>query len=214
MIQKLNPELQAPPYRIAKLPVFRGFPVPWFVSWLENGEPEFRAMDGRKLKQAIAEDLCWVCGEKLGQYKTFVVGPMCAVNRVSAEPPSHLECAHYSACNCPFLSKPQMVRRENDLPETVEDPPGIMIRRNPGVTLLWTTKSYQLEVDARGGVLFRISEPSGVAWYREGRPATRAEVEHSTMTGLPVLQELCQRPEEHMQLGKQVGQATELWPKE
>jgi hypothetical protein len=35
---------------------------------------------------------------------SFVVGPMCGINRNSAEPPSHKECAQWSARNCPFLS--------------------------------------------------------------------------------------------------------------
>lgn len=28
---------------------------------------------------------------------TFVVGPMCELNRISGEPPSHRECAEFSA---------------------------------------------------------------------------------------------------------------------
>lgn len=120
---------------------------------------------------------------------TFVLGPMCGINRTAAEPPSHLECARYSARNCPFLSKPQMVRRENDLPKTVE-PAGMAIRRNPGATLLWTTRKYTLFDDGRGGVLLEIGEPETMEWYFEGRAATRDEVRQSVETGLPILAEV------------------------
>ena len=103
------------PARMRGLPVDeRGYVVPWFVDWLD-GKPEFRAMDRSKFVRAIRERLCWVCGEKLGVYLTFVAGPMCGINRTSGEPPCHADCALWSALNCPFLSNPRMVRREDDL---------------------------------------------------------------------------------------------------
>lgn len=147
---ELRPDLEPLPDRMKGLSVSRGYPVPWFVAW-RDGEPEFRCMDPEKLVLAIRCKRCWVCGGVLGKFMTFVVGPMCGINRTSAEPPCHRECAQWSARNCPFLSKPQMDRRENDLPENIVEAPGFAIRRNPGVTLLWTTKGYTLFGDGRGG---------------------------------------------------------------
>lgn len=210
-MKEYKSELEKPPYRIAKLPVHRGYPVPWFVAWMDNGEPEFRTMDGRKLRLAVTDKLCWVCGEKLGKNMTFVIGPMCAVNRVSAEPPSHLDCAEYSARNCPFLSKPQMVRRENDLPDDIMDPGGFSIKRNPGVTLVWTTTSFK-PIAAPNGMIFRIGEAEKTSWYREGRLATRAEVEESTMSGLPILLSQCHGESDAAELGRMLEVAKALWP--
>lgn len=109
------------PERMADLPVDdRGYPVPWFVAW-HDGKPEFRAMDPAKFARAIKEKRCWVCGERLGVNLCFVAGPMCGINRTSSEPPSHLMCARWSAQNCPFLSNPRMVRREDvGEPDSVE----------------------------------------------------------------------------------------------
>jgi hypothetical protein len=185
---KLRDGLPPLPVRIQRLPIDeRGYPVPWFVSWV-NGKPEFRAMDGRKLKRAVEESRCWVCGDLLGKFKTFVIGPMCAINRISSEPSSHFDCAEFSTKACPFLTKPQMVRRENDLPEGIKDPVGVGVRRNPGVTLLWTTYSFTIKrVD--GGVLFEIGEPTRVLCYREGRLATKREIEESIVSGLPLLED-------------------------
>jgi hypothetical protein len=173
------------PERIKALPVdpVRKVPVPWFVAWVD-GRPEFRVMDGEKFK----ERRCWVCEEPLGRNMTFVLGPMCAINRTSSEPPGHTGCARYSARRCPFLSRPHMDRREGGLEELETEHAGEMIRRNPGVTLLWTTRGYAPFGDGRGGVLFRVGDPDSVEWYREGRPATRAEVEESIRTGLPILE--------------------------
>lgn len=187
----LRPELETPPSRIASLPVYRGYPVPWFVAWID-GVPEFRAADGEKFASAVRRSLCWVCGDYLGRHKVFVLGPMCGINRTTSEPPCHLECARYSARNCPFLARPHMIRRENDLPEGCTNA-GDMIRRNPGVTLLWTTLGHRLFGDGRGGILFDVGEPAATEWYAGGSVATRAQVEHSVDTGLPLLLEMAQK---------------------
>jgi hypothetical protein len=195
----LRPELEPPPPRIARLPVHRGYPVPWFVEWVTRdddeiapmpqgqGEPDFRIMSRERFGAAIRSGLCWVCGGKLGSHKTFNIGPMCAVNRTSAEPPSHRECAEWSARNCPFLTRPHMRRREAGLPQEVDEGAGVMLKRNPGVALVWVTRKHKLKPDHNGGILFDIGEPDSVSWWCEGRPATREEVQASIDSGLPTL---------------------------
>lgn len=196
MMVELNPSIRdiPMPKSIAKLPVdpVRGMPVPWFVAWVD-GRPEFRAADADKIRQAVRRRLCWVCGEMMSHRVTFVVGPMCVVNRTSAEPPSHLDCAEYSAKACPFLSRPAMVRREGVIPGE-GDVPGEMIRRNPGVTCLWTTRSpgFELFPDGKGGTLFYLFPPMEVCWLAEGRLATPAEVRASVDSGLPILRAMAE----------------------
>src|SRR5206468_8965317 len=138
------------PLRMRNLPIDpRGYPVPWFVAWID-GQPDFRVMDAEQWRSAVKLRLCWVCGQALGRWLAFPIGPMCAINRVTSEPPSHRECAEWSIRNCPFLSQPQMVRRgEADLVDA-QEPGGVMIRRNPGVTCLWITRGYEV-FDAGGG---------------------------------------------------------------
>lgn len=183
----LRPELPALPIRMQSLPVdARGYPVPWFVEWI-NGAPEFRVMDGRKLVRAVREKLCWVCGKPLGSFLAFTIGPMCAVNRVSSEPPSHRECAMFSARACPFLTRPHMRRREGGMPEEAVKPGGMMIERNPGVTLVWVTKSYRVLPQKGKSALFRIGDPTDVQTFAHGMPATHAEIHESIVSGLPAL---------------------------
>ena len=175
----------------------RGYPIPFFVDYLPDGNPEFRAMDPVKFGRCLKEGLCWVCGKKLGAYRTFVIGPMCAITRTTAEPPSHRECAIWSAKACPFLSKPQMVRREGDeISKTFIESAGHSIKRNPGVTCLWTTKTFTKFPDHQNRVLLRVGDPDNVQWWSQGRRATDAEIEESIRTGLPALLSVCRSPEE------------------
>jgi hypothetical protein len=220
-ISAYRKELTNIPTRLRRLPVHRGYPVPFFVQWID-GVPEFRVMDGAKFKAAIEERLCWVCGGKLGKHMAFVIGSMCAVNKTSAEPPSHLECALWSAQYCPFLSRPKMVRREdeevnNNLLGTSSLP------RNPGCAGVWVTNGYTLFKAPPGasatGYLIEMGEPTSVAWFAEGRHATRAEVEASIAGGMPVLEAMCeteQTPQDvaraRVELAKMAAAASKLLP--
>lgn len=203
-------DIATPPDRIRRLPIRRGYPVPWFVAWV-NGEPEFRIMDGAKLVRAIKEHLCWVCGQKMGAHSAFVVGPMCVVNRTSAEPPAHLTCAEYSAVNCPFLSRPTMRRREGGLPdETTQHSAAIM--RNPGVAIVYVTRTYEVFNAGEGRVLLRMGPPSSVLAYAEGRQATSDEIAASMRSGIPLLQKTAadEGPDAVRQLQKMTAAAASL----
>lgn len=182
-------ELPQMPMKIAKLPRDdRGYPVPWFVHW-ENGKPVFPAADGQKWRLAVKNRLCWVCGQKLPEIMAFVIGPMCGINRTSAEPPCHIECAMFSAKACPFLTKPKMKRVDADHPG-FQELPGVALTRNPGCCGVWVTKSYQVFPVPSGGYLIEIGEPTKVHWFAEGREASYSEVMDSITSGLPSLQKL------------------------
>ena len=193
-MNELNASIRAIPIpdRMRRLPISAtGYPVPWFVKWL-NGEPDFRIVDAPKVGRAVRANLCWLCGQTLGRHKAFVIGPMCAVNRVSSEPPCHRDCAEYAVKACPFLTKPKMRRNDKDRPTEGVEPAGVMIQRNPGVSLIWITNGYTT-FRADGGSLFKIGPPEQVHFYAEGRKATRAEVLASIETGLPLLREVAER---------------------
>jgi hypothetical protein len=196
------------PDRMNNLPVDdRGFVVPWFVGW-RDGKPDFRTMDGEKMVVAVRLKRCWMCGQKLGKFMTFAIGPMCAVNRNISEPPSHLACVEYGVKACPFLTQPRMRRNEKDMP-TEGHIAGIGLKRNPGVTLLWTTLSYRAWRPSNGGTLFEIGDPEHVEYYAEGRRATRAEIIASMESGKPLLMESAkdEGPDAIAELNKRYDQA-------
>jgi hypothetical protein len=197
------------PDRIAALPISpSGFPTPWFVTWFRDGKscadgegvPDFRVIGSGKIVEAAKHNRCWICGGPLGVYKAFVIGPMCAINRVISEPPSHRDCAIYSAKACPFLSRPNMVRNERGLFENgklrdgFEAPAGMGLMRNPGAVCVWVTKEFRPFRPHAGndGILFSLGLPVETLWFAEGRRAKRSEVLDSIDSGYPELEELAE----------------------
>lgn len=166
-------------------------PVPWFVA-VNDGVPDFRVIRSGGVRDALRFKLCFVCGQTMGANAAFVIGPMCAVNRVSSEPPSHRDCATYSAKACPFLSTPSMKRRGRGLPDE-RTTPGVMIPRNPGVTLVWVSRRWSVYPDPNGQPLFDIGDPDQTYWYAQGRDATRVEVLASIDSGLPILRAVAEQ---------------------
>jgi hypothetical protein len=179
------------PPRVARLPVSpEGYFVPWFVWFRDDGTPDFRVVAPGKVGIAYRQRRCWICGEHLGRHLSFVAGPMCGVNRTSAEPPSHRDCAIFAATACPFLSQPRMRRNDKGLPEERTYNEGA-IPRNPGVSMVWTTGSYKPftvpRTDGSAGNLFTMGEPEEVLWFCQGRAADRIEVMDSVGSGMPIL---------------------------
>jgi len=190
----LRPDLPPLIPRIAALPVDaeRGYPIPYFVAYID-GKPDFRIADGEKFVLCIRNRWCWVCGQPLGVHLSFVIGPMCAITRTTAEPPAHHDCAHWSIRGCPFMMRPKMVRREGGFKDSPDhaDPGGIMITRNPGVMCHWTTKAFAIFKDDKGKPLIQVGEPESVTWWQEGRSAKRHEVLASIESGMPELIKAC-----------------------
>ena len=186
----IRPDL---PATIAALPwdVARNAPVPWFVhrapTWKPGDAIDFRIADADKRGIAYTRDLCWVCGRPLGLTRCVVVGPMCLVAGSSAEPQMHPGCAEWSACHCPFLSRPQMKRSPR--PHEGEPAPGLAIERNPGVVLVGYTRArLELAETADGRYLFRLPRKwNRLVFLRAGLPATYDQVVDSIVSGVPTL---------------------------
>lgn len=175
----------------------KGFPVPFFVQWVDDGKPvacgqgtpDFRVMDTEKFRVAMRKPICWICGQPMGVHRVFTIGPMCSINRIISEPPSHRECAEFAVKACPFLANPRMRRNEKNLPEHGEVP-GFHLDRNPGATCLWETSAYKPFRPFNGGVLFKLGDPTRVDWWALGQPATRAQVIASINGGYPELERM------------------------
>jgi hypothetical protein len=206
------------PGRMARLPLTEaGWPTLFFAAKVD-GKHDLRVADTSKFLACIKKKLCWLCGEPLGRYLAFVIGPMCVINRVTSEPPSHFECAEYAVQVCPFMVHPRAHRREKHMPDgTIL--PGIGLDHNPGVMALWVTVKYEAfeagtDHGSSGGVLLHLGTPERITWWAEGRAATPPEIRHAIGLGLPKLRDLAERqgPDSVELLGAQIAPARTLLP--
>lgn len=204
-------DLPALPVRMLSLKIDdRGYPVPFFVAWVDV-RPDHRIVDPHKMVLCLNKSVCWLCGDILGTHKAFVAGPMCVINRTSAEPPSHLECAEFAVRACPFMTRPMAKRRVANMPEELMAPAGMMIERNPGVTAIYVTRSFTTRVHD-DKPLITMGVPTDVTWWAEGRWASREEVMHSIETGIPILENLCFDDKDRDELATFKRQALLLLP--
>jgi hypothetical protein len=102
------------PDRIARLEHDRrGYPIPWLVVRGEDGWPFFTINDSGKTWRALREQLCPICGERLGRWRWFVGGPRSAFDEKGwyLDLPMHHECATYALGTCPHLAAPKYLNR-------------------------------------------------------------------------------------------------------
>jgi hypothetical protein len=84
----------------------RGFPVPYVVLRDKHGVPQFQINDELRVRQALAQDLCAICGEKMNDDKWLVGGPQSAFHPQGAyiDTPTHHACLEYALKVCPYLA--------------------------------------------------------------------------------------------------------------
>jgi hypothetical protein len=212
------------PRGVDRLPVDdRGYPVPWFVSWFSedgqeldpgHGKPEFRIASRRRLVTAVTLRRCWICGRPTGRDVAFVLGPISAITHATSEPPAHVACAEYAAQVCPFLTHPKARRRTAGMPDGTTDPPGLL-RRNPGVALVWGARRSSWRIrhaSPDGSLTFDIGPALAVRWFTGGRPSTRAEVQASIDEALPELEAQTHTIEDRLDLAKRLRDVAHLLP--
>src|SRR5271170_5093605 len=167
MTTSMRPGLPRLPERMHHLPIDeRGYPIPEFVSNID-GMRDFRVVSLEHLANCIRDNVCWICAQSLDVSKVFVIGPLAALQGVSNEPPSHIECAEFAVRACPFLLLPNAQHRPTDNPKT-QKLPGSM-KRNPGACCLYTVTAYTHRKKPDGsGIVFRTGPALRVGWYTQG----------------------------------------------
>lgn len=154
----------------------RGYPVPWFVKWYD-GKPDFRVVDHERFIQAVRHSRCFICGNPLGRFATFVGGPMAILQMVSAEPPTHHACAEFAVRACPFLILPRSKRRTSNLPADASNVVGekcdVFVEENPGISGVWTCTDYYVSGSQR---TFHFRDCARLQFFVEGREATPDEI--------------------------------------
>lgn len=196
----LRPEMVDAPGAMHGRPIdHRGFYVPWFVTGKDDrGLWDFTRVDPRRVREGYERQVCFVSGEPLGRYRSFVIGPMCCINRITAEPPVKREVAEWSVRVCPWISNPAARRPEKADGELLTAP-GIMIKDNPGICAIWTVEraNYRMGRDR----LIRLGDPTHLEFYTQKRKATQEEIRKAMVQGAAKLMAIAEpEGEEAIQL--------------
>jgi hypothetical protein len=69
-----------------------------------KGVPDFRVSDHAKWMRVVAERRCGICGEPFHYWLYFLGSARQIQHRSFWDPPTHEDCARYSAAVCPFLN--------------------------------------------------------------------------------------------------------------
>jgi hypothetical protein len=104
------------PEHLKHLPVYRGFPVPYFVPrGHKEGEFLFKFADKQRILNCVRYHKCCICFKPLFRKRYyFVSGPKGLANHVDSHPPMHEECARYSLEVCPHLFFEKAERTTDD----------------------------------------------------------------------------------------------------
>ena len=149
------------PDKMARVTRKDGVVVPYYVKW-EGDKPMMDKVDPEKFKKCVGFRCCWWCGDKLGKYVTFVNAAISIVNRLSAFPPGHQDCATWAA--------------EEFKPLDMD------------VRVVWTTDDVKVHKTKGGAILFVMGDPvNAVKFYKDGRAAEVAEIRAEIEQGLPRL---------------------------
>lgn len=177
LMRQAPPQIKALSTMLDHGPAF-GAPIPWFVGLSPVTErPDFRCVKAGAVEQALRERRCWICGQverfQRGSVRSFLIGPMCVINRITSEPPSHFRCAVWAAKACPFLATPRRKRRPIDaeLEAVTDKPVGAHEPGNPGGVVIWSTGQWRRNEHR----LIELGEPYRIDVFTEGRRATAAE---------------------------------------
>lgn len=178
-------EIPVMPERIARLDRDqRGYPIPWNVLRGDDGTPHFTVNDDRKHYRALREELCPLCGERLGRWKHFIGGPQSAFHAHGAymDLPTHHDCGRFALATCPYLAAPNFFR---ELGVTKPDklPPEARIlvdhtidNNRPGVfVMVAATKVAIIRNEPPALPYVKPMAVAGYEFWRHGKEITQAE---------------------------------------
>jgi hypothetical protein len=160
------------PARIRKLPRdTHGHPIPWFAWRDAEGQVHITTIDQQKRRWSYQFGICQICGQRLGAYKAFALGPNQVETRTTTEGPAHPGCVRYALRVCPFLSNPNWKRHDGTK------------SFNPGKFALWITRDYEIGVLPDGAIAIIVGEPVSVRWWTAGHQLEKSKFRVSVLDG-------------------------------
>lgn len=105
------------PAFLSHLPVYRGFPIPYFVPKMPDGSFQLKYASPEKMDSCIEHHKCCICFKPLvkGEYY-FISGSIGLSTQTDSHPPMHKKCAEYSLSVCPhmYFEKTERTTKETE----------------------------------------------------------------------------------------------------
>lgn len=185
--EQLAEMISTAPSHIKALPIHKGYPVPYFVhrdpDW-EPGQPiDFRVTSPDAMRRCVMHNRCWITGTVLGTHKAFVGGPVSALMQNYAEPPSRPAAAMFAAQVCPFMIGGGGVA---PIQPGTRSLAGDHVTTGTGVTFVYVTREFTVHSTATG-TIWRPGEVEQLDAFKDGRKATRDEIEVAINAGVELL---------------------------
>lgn len=161
------------PPRLAKRPTdSRGYPIT-FVTQFNDGEPDFTVVAGDRISDCVRFDLCGLCGQHLGKFRSFIGGPKSTESGMYVDPPMHTDCAEYALLVCPHLATPTARYKKQNLKEGEISIP-LVSENRPDEFFLLTATRVKLTTMGDTVVFCADVETSTVCRVASGRTAKRS----------------------------------------
>lgn len=167
------------PARMLRRPVdAHGRPIPFSQFIRDDGTPDFRILDVRRVLQCLTQRRCGLCGDLMGRHIFFVGGPLCITNGVFNDPPMHKECAQFALTVCAHLNRSKgRYNAATPLPERVAIAVAQLSsdQKADHFALLHTT-GYRVGHGSDGMTYIRANLPwLDVELWRDGAPMQEEE---------------------------------------
>lgn len=140
------------PERLQKRPVGRdGKIIPWYAGDDPDSFDMGKTFPGR-IQESIDHRSCFMCGDELGEYQSFMLTPEMTISRFSFDAPAHPNCVEL------------IVHQRWDF---------------DGICAIWTSKNPIAVCNPIGPIVapgFYIGDPTAVTWYNRLGKASRQEI--------------------------------------
>ena len=179
----INPKTQQPK-RVQKLPEHQGLKIPYSVAIDEGGKPNYNLTDAEKYITCIRENKCFICGQTLGKHKAFMLPPLAVLRLQHNIPPSHRDCAIWSAETLPStLNNKPMLLSANDQKQPEQKTGLIMIAVTTKAIYTATNNSPEWSFTNKESEIL-INEAH---WYLDGKQVNYDEVQSHLNKALGVI---------------------------
>lgn len=181
----MNPTDVPIPENLKRFPLWKGkYVIHFTVYTAKDGSPDFKVVNEARRREALAKNLCHLCGKRLEQPIVFIGGPKAEKNRVFMDGPMHEECARYATKVCPYLALADS--DHSKAPARVDADHRIIVSQavdsgRPARMALYFTDRYE-EIRTPEGILVKAGYWSKIDWTAMPEriaPAFRAEYQQT-----------------------------------